>query len=65
MQAGEALSFPVCLFDDEKNALPLFDVCFVTTHSDKGRAMSGKAAKVIFDRDNVHDSDQVGERNDG
>jgi hypothetical protein len=41
-------AFPACPVDDGKNALPLFDVCFLTTHSDKGRAMSGKAAKVIF-----------------
>jgi hypothetical protein len=48
------LSTPVCR---DKKALPLFDVCFLTTNTNKGRAMSGKAARVIFDRVNVHDFD--------
>ena len=42
------------LFGRDKKTLPLFDVCFLTTHTQtKGRAMSGKAARIVFDRDNV------------
>jgi len=46
--------FPFFLFCRDKKALPLFDVCFLKTHTQtKGRAMSGSAAKITFDRDNV------------
>ena len=46
-----------CLFCRDKKALPLFDVCFLMTNTNKGRAMSGKAARVFFNRVNVHDFD--------
>ncbi len=48
-----------CLFCNDRKALPLFDVCFLTTSTSKGRAMSGKAAKVFFNRDNVQHLEQV------
>ena len=51
---ADCLSIPVCR---DTKALPLFDVCFLTTNTNKGRAMSGKAARVFFDAVNVHDFD--------
>ena len=51
---ADCLSTPVCR---DRKALPLFDVCFLTTNTNKGRAMSGKAARVFFDRINVHNFD--------